>query len=151
MSTWTVHWHQLRVQSEVEQCLCDPQRPPVQSIEDPSASIFVDWCHHWKNAENFTRKAIGSLLGIFEWALLSIFEVAWAVKTTRQQTRMRQSGTDMVGGPGIWENRNLTSMSGVQSPFMPRSSTLALMARSTCNQNIVVKTKNSNTFSLTWP
>ena len=64
---------------------------------------------------------------------------------------MRQSGTDMVGGSKTWEklrNRNITSMSGVQSPFIPRSSTLALIARRTCNQNIVVEPKLGRVFSL---
>ena len=39
-------------------------------------------------------------------------------------------------------------MSGVQSPFIPRSSTLALIARRTCNQNIVVEAKLGRVFSL---
>ena len=41
-------------------------------------------------------------------------------------------------------------MSGVQSPFIPRSSTLALIARRTCNQNIVVRAKLGRIFSLSF-
>ena len=40
--------------------------------------------------------------------------------------------------------RNITSMSGVQSPFIPRSSTLALMARRTCNEDSLRETKPGN-------
>ena len=44
------------------------------------------------------------------------------------------------------QKRNITSMSGVQSPFIPRSSTLALIARRTCNQDSLVEIKPDRAF-----